>query len=73
MEGDVLAPLVLGKALSLHSLAVLLALTGGTILAGVIGALLAVPAVAVMWAAANAWNGEEEATGSEHKAAAAPD
>lgn len=60
VEGDVLAPLVLGKALSLHPLAVLLALTGGAILAGVIGALLAVPTVAVIWAATNAWNEERE-------------
>lgn len=49
LEGDVLAPIVLGQALSLHPLAILLALTAGTIVAGVIGALLAVPFAAVAW------------------------
>lgn len=50
LEGDVLAPIVLGKALSLHPLAILLALTAGTIRAGIIGALLSVPVTAVAWA-----------------------
>lgn len=49
LEGDILAPVVLGQALSLHPLAILLALTAGTIVAGVIGALLAVPFAAVAW------------------------
>lgn len=49
LEGDVLAPIVLGQALSLHPLAILLALTAGTIIAGIIGALLAVPFAAVTW------------------------
>jgi hypothetical protein len=43
LEGDLLSPLVLGKVLSLHPLAVLLALTAGTIAAGITGAILAVP------------------------------
>lgn len=55
VEGDVLAPVVLGKALSLHPLAILLALTAGTILAGIIGALLAVPLAAVAWTAVTTW------------------
>lgn len=49
LEGDILAPYVLGQALSLHPLAILLALSAGTIVAGVIGALLAVPFAAVAW------------------------
>jgi predicted PurR-regulated permease PerM len=56
LEGDLLAPVVIGKALSLHPLAILLALTAGTILAGIIGALLAVPIAAVGWAAIKEWN-----------------
>lgn len=51
LEGDILAPVVLGQALSLHPLAVLLALAAGTIVAGIIGALLAVPFAAVGWTA----------------------
>ncbi len=55
IEGDLLAPVVLGKALSLHPLAILMALTAGTILSGIIGALLAVPIAAVSWAAIKEW------------------
>lgn len=59
LEGDLLAPLVLGSALSLHPLAVLLALTAGTILAGIVGALLAVPIAAVAWNALKEWRASE--------------
>jgi predicted PurR-regulated permease PerM len=55
LEGDVLAPIVLGRALALHPLAILLALTAGTIVAGVVGALLSVPLVAVAWTAVVSW------------------
>ncbi|MEG3616383.1 AI-2E family transporter [Isoptericola haloaureus] len=56
LEGDLLAPVVMGKVLSLHPLVVLSALTAGTVLAGIVGALLAVPLTAVAWAAAKEWN-----------------
>jgi len=46
IEGNVLQPLVVGRAVSLHPLAVLLTLTAGGIIAGVAGMLLAVPALA---------------------------
>lgn len=46
VEGNVLAPLVLGKATELHPLAVILALTAGGVLLGVLGAFLAVPVAA---------------------------
>lgn len=46
LEGHVLQPLVMGRAVSIHPLAVVLAITGGAVLAGIVGALLAVPAVA---------------------------
>lgn len=51
LEGDLLAPVVLGRSLKLHPLAVLLALSAGTIVAGIVGAILAVPFAAVTWAA----------------------
>jgi predicted PurR-regulated permease PerM len=47
VEGDVLQPIVMGKAVRLHPVAILLALTAGAILAGVVGAFLAVPVAAV--------------------------
>jgi len=48
LEGHVLQPLVMGRAVSIHPLAVVLAIAGGGVLAGIIGALLAVPAVAFL-------------------------
>jgi putative heme transporter len=48
LEGHVLAPLVLGRAVKLHPAVILLALTGGGVVGGIIGAALAVPAVAVL-------------------------
>lgn len=50
VEGDVLAPLVFGRALSLHPLIVVVALTAGAVLAGVLGAAVSVPLVAAAWA-----------------------
>jgi predicted PurR-regulated permease PerM len=46
LEGHVLQPLVMGRAVSIHPLAVVLAIAGGSVLAGIVGALLAVPTVA---------------------------
>lgn len=54
VEGDVLAPIVFGRALSLHPLVVVLALTGGAVVGGVLGAAVSVPLVAAGWAVARA-------------------
>ena len=43
-----LQPLVMGRAVSIHPLAVVLAIAAGGVLAGIIGALLAVPTVAFL-------------------------
>lgn len=48
LEGHVLQPLLLGRAVRLHPLAVVLAITAGIVLAGIVGGLLAVPTVAVL-------------------------
>lgn len=56
LEGNFLQPVVLGRSLRLHELVVLLALTIGTVLGGIIGTLLAVPIAAVGWALVKAWN-----------------
>lgn len=48
LESHVLQPLVLGRAVRIHPLAVILAIAVGVVLAGVVGALLAVPLVAVL-------------------------
>jgi putative heme transporter len=47
VEGYLVGPFVLGRAVKLHPVAVLLALAIGGVLAGIIGAFLAVPVTAV--------------------------
>ena len=47
-ESNILQPLIMGKAVSLHPLAVVLAVAGGTMVAGIAGALFAVPLLAVL-------------------------
>lgn len=46
-DNDLLAPLVFGRALSLHPLVILLSITSGAALLGPVGAIIAVPSVAV--------------------------
>lgn len=58
LEGDVLQPIVMSQSVRLHPLVILLALTAGTILGGIVGALLSVPVAAVAWAITRVWNGE---------------
>ena len=52
LEGNLLQPLVMGHALKLHPVTIVLAVTAGAILAGVLGALVAVPVVAIIYRAA---------------------
>ena len=47
IEGSLVGPLVLGRAVHLHPLAVLLALAIGTVIAGIVGAFVAVPLTAI--------------------------
>lgn len=48
LESHVLQPLLLGRAVKLHPLAVVVAITAGLLTAGIAGALLAVPLLAVL-------------------------
>jgi predicted PurR-regulated permease PerM len=48
LEAHVLQPLVMGRAVSIHPLAVVLGITAGSVLAGIVGALLAVPIIAFL-------------------------
>ena len=50
LEGHVLQPLIMGKQVSLHPVVVALAVTAGTLTAGILGAVISVPLVAVAWA-----------------------
>lgn len=46
LEGNVLQPLLMGKAVELHPLAVFLGVAGGAMIAGIPGALFAIPLIA---------------------------
>ncbi|ROQ37560.1 putative PurR-regulated permease PerM [Frondihabitans sp. PhB188] len=59
LEGNFLQPVVMARSLSLHPLVVLIALTAGTIIGGIVGAVLAVPIAAVAWGIITVWNGDE--------------
>ena len=48
IEAHVLQPLVMGRAVSVHPLAVVLGIAAGGVLAGIVGALLAVPTIAFL-------------------------
>jgi predicted PurR-regulated permease PerM len=48
LEGHLLQPLLLGRAVKLHPLAVIIAIAAGLLTAGIAGALLAVPLLAVL-------------------------
>lgn len=59
LEGNFLQPVLMGRSLKLHSLVILLALTIGTVLSGILGAVLAVPIAAVAWGAIQVWDGAD--------------
>jgi hypothetical protein len=48
LEGHVLQPLIMGRAVALHPLAVILAIATGVLVAGIVGGLVAVPLLAVL-------------------------
>jgi predicted PurR-regulated permease PerM len=65
VEGDVIQPLVLGRAVNLHPLVILLSLTAGAIVAGIAGAFLAVPVAAVAAVAVAHLRGREPVSAEE--------
>lgn len=54
LEGHLLHPLVMSWAVRLHPLVVAVSVIAGSIVAGVIGAVVAVPFISVLWAVARA-------------------
>lgn len=70
LEGNVLHPLLLGRAVQLNGMAVVLAVAVGTVLAGIAGALLAVPLLAMLNAGIRAMvSGDPESDGDTRGAA----
>jgi putative heme transporter len=60
LEGNLLNPFILGKAVQIHPLAILMAVTAGTIVGGIFGAFIAVPLVAVLNNVANDVHGHSK-------------
>jgi len=58
-DGDVLQPLVMGKAVSLHPLAIVFAIAAGGILLGIVGALIAVPIAGAIYKVAKYLTGRD--------------
>jgi predicted PurR-regulated permease PerM len=56
LEGNLLQPIVMAQSLSIHPLVILVALTTGTVLGGIVGAVLSVPIAAVGWSIIRTWN-----------------
>lgn len=59
IEGHLLHPIVMSWAVRLHPVVVALAVVGGAVAAGVIGAVVAVPLVAVVWSVYQALRGQD--------------
>ncbi|GMA31086.1 AI-2E family transporter [Litorihabitans aurantiacus] len=49
VEGHLLQPLIMGRQVSLHPVVVALGVTAGTFLGGLLGAIVAIPLIAVTW------------------------
>lgn len=62
IESHLLQPLLLGRVMQLHPLGVILAIAAGVILAGIVGALIAVPVVAVVNAVGKYYFADEDVT-----------
>lgn len=58
-DGDVLQPLVMGKAVSLHPLAIVFAIAVGSITLGIVGALIAVPIAGAIYKVAKYLTGRD--------------
>ena len=58
-DGDVLQPLVMGKAVSLHPLAIVFAIAAGGIAMGIVGALIAVPIAGAIYSVAKYLTGRD--------------
>ncbi|MGP5396311.1 AI-2E family transporter [Arthrobacter rhombi] len=56
LEHHLLQPLLMGRVLHIHGLVILLALAAGAVLAGIVGALLAVPLTAVGLTVLKTWS-----------------
>ena len=59
LEGNFLQPFLMGRSMKLHAFVILIALTVGAVLGGIVGAVLAVPITAALWGAVQVWDGPD--------------
>jgi predicted PurR-regulated permease PerM len=59
LEGNFLQPFLMGRSMKLHAFVILVALTIGTVLGGIVGAVLAVPITAAAWGVIQVWDGTD--------------
>ncbi|MFB8145680.1 AI-2E family transporter [Microbacterium sp. NPDC056003] len=57
LEGNFLQPFLMGRSMKLHAFVILVALTVGAVLGGIVGAVLAVPVAAAAWGVIQVWDG----------------
>ena len=62
LEGNLLHPVIMRRAVRLHPIVTLLAVTAGTLVGGIAGALIAVPACAVTYHAIQGYRADEPDT-----------
>ncbi|MGY2743292.1 AI-2E family transporter [Pseudarthrobacter sp. O4] len=77
LESHILQPLVMGKAVALHPVAVILSVAAGSYLAGIPGALFSVPILAVAnssvrYIAGRTWEHDEVLAAAGHQGVLAP-
>lgn len=59
LEGNFLQPFLMGRSMKLHAFVILIALMIGTVLGGIVGAVLAVPITAALWGVIQVWDGPD--------------
>ncbi len=65
VESNVLQPLIMGQVIRLHPLVIACAVTSGTLVLGIAGAIIAVPVVAVLYRVASFLSGHDAAEAEE--------
>ena len=59
LESNILQPFLMGRTMRLNAFVVLIALAAGTVIAGILGAILAVPLTAAAWGVVQVWDGPD--------------
>ncbi|MEG3633201.1 AI-2E family transporter [Micromonospora palythoicola] len=72
IEGNLLEPLVMKRQVRLHPVVILVAVTAGTLIAGIAGAFVAVPIVAVAWRVIDSVQRQRQAAANASDSASGP-